>query len=139
MSFKTELNQGEIRVVFERPVSGAVTLTEMGLTEDELNFEGGLVRMVFSFERIEENHFYKMPTFEICYTEEMGETHWQCDFNEETILDKFDHHGRSTVVLLNRKKMSAQLNRHVNEFVLHAEFPKGVQLMADKSTVHFFN
>ncbi len=139
MSFKTEINPGEIRVVFEHPVSGAVTLEEMGLTEEQLNFESGLVRMVFSFERIEENHFFKMPTFEISYTEEMGETHWQCDFNDETILDKHDHHGRSTVVLLNRNKMSEQMNRHVNEFVLHAEFPQEVQIQAGKSTVHFFN
>lgn len=69
----------------------------------------------------------------------MGETHWQCDFNSETILDKHDHYGSSSVILLNRNKMDNLLNRHVNEFVLHAEFPQAVQLVPCKSSVHFFN
>lgn len=138
MPFRKELNPGEIKVVFEAPVSGAIAFSDMGIYEEDLKFAGGLIRMVFSFENIEENRFFKMPTFEISYTEEMSETHWQCDFNSETILDKHDHHGRKTVVLLNRNKMDSLLNRHVNEFVLHAEFPQEVQLIPDESTVHFF-
>lgn len=69
MKFRTELNPGEIRVVFEAPVSGVVAFSEMGLSEEDLNFEGGLIRMVFAFEKREEYRFFKMPTFEISYTD----------------------------------------------------------------------
>lgn len=139
MAFKTELNPGEIKVYFDEPTSGKITLAELGLKNDDLLFDGGLIRMVFDFENIGEHHYFKVPTIGMAYTEEMSETHWQCDFNETTIIDKHDHHGHSTVVLLDRKKMSELEHHHKNALVVHAEFPKSVQLDAAKSEIHFFN
>jgi hypothetical protein len=94
--------------------------------------------MVFDFEGIGEHHYYKVPTIEIAYKEEVAETHWQCDFNEETILDKTDHHGHSTVVLLDRNKLSKLEHHHENKLILHAEFPATAHLDLDKSYINFF-
>ena len=139
MSIKTELNPGEVKVIFMEPVSGKISFSDMGLKDEDLVFDGGLLRMVFDFENIGEHHYFKMPTIEISYTEEMGETHWQCDFNEETILDKNDHHGRSTIILLNRKKLSELEHHHKNALIMHAEFPKPVHVLGNKSYVNFFS
>ncbi len=139
MAFKTDINQGEIKVFFDEPTSGNITFADMGITDEDLLFEGGLVRIVFDFENIGEHNYFKVPTINVSYTEEMGETHWQCDFNRTTILDKHDHHGRSTVVLLNRNKLADLEHHHTNSMILHAEFPKPVQIIADASQVHFFN
>jgi len=139
MAFKTELNPGEIKVIFDEPTSGKISLADMGLKDKDLQFDSGLLRLVFDFEHIGEHDYFKVPTIEMSYTEEMGETHWQCDFNQTTIVDKLDHHGRSTIILLNRKKIKDLEQHHENALILHAEFPKAVQLMADKSLIHFFN
>lgn len=79
-----------------------------------------------------------MPTIFVQYVEEMEETHWQCDFNGETISDKLDHHGHSTLVLLNRSKLEKLEQHHENTLVLYAEFPKRVHLDAKESYVNFF-
>lgn len=139
MPFKTEINPGEIKIYFNEPRTGNISLADMGIKDEDLFFESGLIRIVFDFENIGEHHYFRVPTLEFTYTEEMGETHWQCDFNETTILDKNDHHGRSTVVLLDRKKLGELEHRHQNVLVLHAEFPEKVQLIADKCQAHFFN
>ena len=138
MSQTIELNQGEVKVNFSSPTAGKVTFEELGLTDADLVFEGGLLRMVFDFEGIGEHHYYQVPTIEVAYAEEMGETHWQCDFNEETILDKMDHHGHSTVILMNRTKLSSLEHHHKNALVLHAEFPQGVHIIAKDSYINFF-
>ena len=135
---RTELNPGEVKIYFEEPVSGKVSFAEMGLKNEDLVFECGLLRLVFDFENIGEHHFFRVPTIEVGYVEEMAETHWQCDFNRTTILDKNDHHGHSTVVLLNRKKLAELEHRHKNQLVLHGEFPKGVHLQAENTKVQFF-
>jgi hypothetical protein len=80
-----------------------------------------------------------MPTVEIAYKEDMDETHWQCDFNEETILDKMDHHGHSTVMLLNRNKLSELEHRHQNALTVHGEFSKSASVIAEDSYINFFN
>lgn len=46
MSQTIELNQGEVKVNFSSPTSGKVTFEELGLTDADLVFEGGLLRMV---------------------------------------------------------------------------------------------
>ena len=129
MSQTVELNQGEIKINFSKPTAGKISFKDLGLTNDNLFFEGGLVRMVFDFEGIGEHQYFKMPTIEVSYKEDMEETHWQCDFNSETILDKTDHHGRSTIILLNRNKLSELEHHHQNALVLHAEIPKTVSLL----------
>ena len=95
--------------------------------------------MVFDLENVGEHDYYQMPTIEVAYKETMGATHWQCDFNEETIADKIDHHGNSTVILLDRKKLSSLEHRHKNSLTLHAEFPKPVHLDCENSYINFFN
>ncbi|MCB0478981.1 MAG: hypothetical protein KDC84_12510 [Crocinitomicaceae bacterium] len=134
-----ELNQGEIKIKFTAPTSGKLTFADMGLKDEDLVLDGGLLRLVFDLEGIGEHNFFKMPTIEVAYAEEVGETHWQCDFNEETILDKMDHHGHSTVILLDRKKIESLEHRHENTLVVHAEFPQGVHLKAADSYVTLFN
>jgi hypothetical protein len=89
-------------------------------------------------EGIGEHHYFQVPTVEIAYQENMSETHWQCDFNGTTILDKMDHHGHSTVLLLNRKTIAELEHHHENKLIIHAEFPMKAHLKADDSYINFF-
>ncbi len=139
MNNTIEINQGEILIKLESPKSGKLTFEELGLKNEDLNLESGLLRLVIDLEDIGEHHYYKVPTIEVFYKEKVAETHWQCDFNEETILDKTDHYGNSTVILLDRNKLSSLEHHHQNKLILHAEFPKPVHLVADKSFITFFN
>ena len=133
-----EINQGEMRVKFTSPTKGKVTFEELGLSDDQLELEGGFLRLLFDLEGIGEHDYYAVPTIEVAYRENCAETHWQCDFNEETILDKTDHHGSSTVMLLNRKKLSSLEHHHENKLIVHAEFPEKVRLIASESYINFF-
>ena len=139
MSQTIELNQGEIKVNFSSPTSGKVSFADLGLSDTDLVFESGLVRLVFDFEGIGEHSYFQVPTISISYAEEMAETHWQCDFNEETILDKTDHHGHSTVILLNRNKLSELEHHHKNALIIHGEFPQSAHVIAKDSYINFFN
>ena len=120
MEQMVEINPGEIRIKFAAPVSGKTTFAELGLTDNDLVFDSGLIRMVFDFEGIGEHSYFKMPTIQVAYKEEMAETHWICDFNNETILDKLDHHGRSSVLLMDRNKLSNLEQHHENTLRLYA-------------------
>lgn len=133
-----ELNQGEIKVKFETPISGKVSLSELGIENEGKFLESGLLRLVFDLEGIGEHSYYQVPTLEIFYEENMAETHWVCEFNGETILDKLDHHGHSTVLLLNRKVLTKLEQRHENTLIVHAEFPQPAILDLQKSFIHFF-
>jgi hypothetical protein len=139
MSQQIELNPGEIKVNFKTPVSGKVSFKELGLNDEDLVFENGLVRLVFDFEGISEQQYYKVPLVEISYKENMAEIHWQCDFNEETILDKTDHHGHSSIMLLDRKKLNELEHRHQNALIVHGEFPEPAHVIAEKSFINFFS
>ncbi len=134
-----EITQGEIKIKFEKPVKGKVSLKELGLTEDSITLENGLLRLVFDMEGIGEHHYFQVPTITIAYKEEVGETHWQVDFNEQTILDKTDHHGHSTVILLDRKKIAELEHHHKNQLVIHAEFPQTVHVLVSESFINLFN
>ncbi len=138
MSELVEVNQGEVKVNYPAILNGKTSLKALGFSDKDLEFESGLLRLVFNFEGISNHAYFKMPTIEISYKEEMYETHWQCDFNKETIVDKFDHHGHSTIILLNRNKLTELEQRHENELVVHAEFPQGVHILAGESYVNFF-
>lgn len=133
-----EINQGEILVKFNSPTTGKLSFKELGISDETIFLEGGFLRMVFDMEGIGEHHYFHVPTIEISYNESVAETHWQCDFNGETILDKTDHHGQSTVILLNRKTISALEHHHENKLILHAEFPQAVHLNTEKSYINFF-
>ena len=139
MSQTVEINPGEIKINFQTPTSGKISFKELGLTNENLVFDSGLLRLVFDFEGIGEHHYFKMPTVEIAYKANMTETHWQCEFNEETILDKMDHHGHSTVMLLNRNKLSELEHHHKNALIVHGEFPKPATVKAEASYINFFN
>lgn len=138
MSQKIELNQGEIIVNFTTPVSGKLSFEELGLTDENLVFDGGLMRLVFNFDKIGDHNYYKVPVIEIAYKENMAEIHWQCDFNDQTILDKMDHHGHSSVILLNRNKLSELEQHHQNRLIVHGEFPEAAHVVAEKSYINFF-
>lgn len=133
-----EIKQGEISITFDAPKAGKLPLKELGLTDDQLVFEGGFLRLVFNFSGIGEHKYYQMPTIEFAYQENCAEIHWQCEFNEETILDTLDHHGHSSVLLLNRKKLESLEHRHENVLIIHGEFPEAVHLSAENSYVNFF-
>lgn len=138
MSQSIELNPGEIKINFSAPTKGRISFAELGLKDEDLYCEGGLLRMVFDMEAVGDHQYYKVPTVEVAYKEEMGETHWQCDFNDEIILDKMDHHGHSTVMLLNRNKLSSLEQHHKNALVVHAEFPGPVHLDATNSYINLY-
>lgn len=133
-----EINQGEVKVKFTSPTKGKITFKELGITDDQLVLDGGFLRLLFDMEGIKELDYFAVPTIEVAYKEKCAETHWQCDFNEETILDKIDNHGNSTVMLLDRKKLSALEHRHENNLTVHAEFPEKVHLIAAESYINFF-
>ncbi len=138
MSQTVELNQGEVKINFSSPTVGKLSFADLGLKNEDLVFENGLLRLVFDFEGIGEHQYFQVPTVEVAYLENMDETHWQCDFNKETILDKTDHHGHSTVILLNRTKLSSLEHHHKNTLIVHGEFPKSVHINADESYINLF-
>ncbi len=138
MQQTVELNPGEIKIKFNETVKGKTSLKELGVEASSITLKDGLLRLVFELSGIGEHQFFQVPTMTIEYNEEVGETHWQCDFNGETIIDKTDHHGQSTVILLDRKKISELEHRHENTLILHAEFPQAVHINTEKSIVNFF-
>lgn len=138
MGHSVEVNQGEVIVAFDAPESGKLSFKDLGITKDQLTLEGGFLRLVFNLSGISEPQYYQMPTVEIAYDENCAETHWQCEFNEETILDTMDHHGHTTVLLLNRKKLEELEHRHENTLIVHAEFPEPVHVDPEKSYINFF-
>jgi hypothetical protein len=135
---KVELNQGEIKVKFTEPKTGKMSFLDLGITKEATSLESGLLRLVFDFEGIGAHSYFQVPTVEIFYKENMAETHWVCEFNGETILDKLDHHGHSTVMLLNRKVLSNLEQHHENSLIVHAEFPQVANLDLEKSSINFF-
>lgn len=139
MAQTVEINQGEIKIKFNEAIKGKTSLKELGIEDATISLENGLLRLVFEMEAIKEHQYFQVPTITIAYQEEVGETHWQCDFNGKTIVDKTDHHGRSTIILLNRKKLTELENRHENTLILHAEFPQNVHINTEETSINLFN
>ncbi|MGB2761715.1 MAG: hypothetical protein WBC58_17270 [Maribacter stanieri] len=135
---KVEINQGEIKVKFNEPTTGKVSFEELGISNEVAELESGLLRLVFDLEGIGEHDYYQVPTSEVFYEEKMSETHWVCEFNGKTILDKLDHHGHSTILLLNRNVLSELEQHHENVLIVHAEFPEPAKLNLKESSVHLF-
>jgi hypothetical protein len=133
-----EVNQGEVKVKFNSPSTGKVSFADLGIKKEDLNLEGGFLRLVFDLEGIKELDYYAVPTLEVSYDENVGETHWQCEFNGETILDKKDHHGNSTVLLMDRKKLAGLEHHHENELIIHGEFPEPVHIDIENSFINLF-
>ncbi len=133
-----ELNQGEIKVNLNELNIGKLSFSELGINNESNSLESGLLRLVFDLKGIGEHSYYQVPTIEVFYEENMSETHWVCEFNGKTILDKLDHHGHSTVLLLNRKVLNNLEQHHENALIVHAEFPQKANLNLKKSYIHFF-
>lgn len=133
-----EINPGEIKISFQSPTAGKISFKDLGLVDEGLTLEGGMLRLVFNLENVGEHHFYSMPTIEIAYDKNVAATHWQCDFNGETILDKIDHHGSKSILLIDRKRLEALEHHHVNELIVHGEFPEPVMLNPHDSSVNLF-
>jgi len=138
MAENIEINQGEVVIHFKSPVQGKVSFATLGVKSDDMNLKSGFLRVVFDFEGIGEHAYFQVPTINIAYADDVNETHWQCDFNGETILDKTDHYGNSTVILLSREKLSNLEHHHQNKLVLHAEFPKATAIIPEQSYINFF-
>ena len=133
-----EVNQGEVVVKFTSATSGKISFADLGIKDEDLVLDGGFLRLKFDMEGIGEHDYYAVPTIEVAYKENCAETHWQCDFNGETIVDKKDHHGNSTIMLMNRKKLSELEHHHENKLVIHAEFPEAVQIDTANSSINLF-
>ncbi|MEM6358800.1 MAG: hypothetical protein AAF731_01840 [Bacteroidota bacterium] len=69
---------------------------------------------------------------------ETRETHWQCDYNDYTILDKLDHHRKSAVLLLKRNEISMLENRRDNGLIVHAEFMEPLKILANQGFIHLY-
>jgi len=133
-----EINEGEVLVKFNSPTAGKVSFKELGISKSELSLDGGFLRIAFELGGIGTHDFVSVPTIEVSYEESMGETHWQCDFNDETLLDKLDHHGRSTIILLRRERLEKLEQHHENKLVIHAEFPGAVHIDVENSFIELF-
>ena len=133
-----EINQGEIVINFNSPKPGKITFKELGLTNEQLKIESGFLRIKIDLSNTGKLNYFAVPTVEVAYFENCAETHWQCEFNDETILDKLDHHGHSTVLLMDRKKLTTLEHRHENKLIVHAEFPEPVHLDAENSYINLF-
>lgn len=138
MNNMLEINEGEVIVNFNSTKIGKVSLAELGIENDNLNIQSGFLRIVFDFGGIGTHDFCAVPAIEMRYLSTLGETHWQCDFNGETLLDKLDHHGNATILLLKRERLENLEQHHENKLLLHAEFPETVQIDTENSFVHFF-
>ncbi len=133
-----QINQGEIKIKFNKPLTGKLSFADLGIEESDLFIKNGFMRLVIDIEGIGEHNYYQVPTIEVSYKEKLAKTHWQCDFNDETILDKIDNFGNSTVMLMDRKKIKSMEHHHENKLILHAEFPDVVHIVAKKSYIHLF-
>jgi len=138
MSEQITINEGEVVVKFNKPTAGKLSFADLGLKDDQLILDGGFLRLVFDLEGIGEHEYFAVPTLEVSYKQAQAETHWICEFNEVTILDKVDHHGSSTIMLSDRKKLSSLEHHHENKLIVHAEFPSATEIDTANSYVNFF-
>lgn len=139
MHNQVEVNPGEVKLIMNEAVQGKkIFFNELGLNTEQLTVVGGNLRLVIEINNLDENHFGAVPTIHLAYTEELGETHWQCEFNNQVVLDKKDHHGHSTILLLNKSKLNDISQRHENTLVVHGDFPSVTNLNAEESFLLLF-
>ena len=69
-----EIEKGEIKVKFTGDASGKYTFEELGLTNEQLVLEGGFLRLVLDLEGVNALNYYAVPTIEVGYIENTGET-----------------------------------------------------------------
>jgi hypothetical protein len=139
MQNQVELNPGEVKLIVNEAIQGKkIFFKELGLNTAELNLPDGNLRLVIELNNLDENHFGAVPTIHLGYTSQMGETHWQVEYNGAVVLDKKDHHGHSTVLLLNKGKLNELSQRHENNLIIHGDLPSATQLDAESSYLQLF-
>lgn len=127
------LADGQIKITMKQPAFDKFTLGCSGLRENTYKTKGGNVRIQINLGAIQDIHFYKMPIIELNYTDKIHESGWVVEFNGTNILEKTDHSGQSTILLLNRKKMIELVNRHENTILIHGDFSEEVELKKESS------
>lgn len=122
------LSEGQLKLTMKKPVSGAFALKEVGLSYEYYKVEGGNLRIKVEMGYIQEVNLYKMPVIEFEYSKKIGASEWIVEFNGVNILEKKDHSGQATVLLLNRKKMEELEQRHENILLIHGDFSEEVSI-----------
>ncbi|AUC86561.1 hypothetical protein CW731_15290 [Polaribacter sp. ALD11] len=126
-NLKVSLTEGQLKITIDKPTFSKFTLKEAGLKE-AYKVEGGNLRVKVALGYIQDTNFYKMPKIEFDYTENIHESNWIVEFNGENILEKNDHSGKATILLLNRKKMKELVQRHENNLLIHGDFSEEVTI-----------
>lgn len=121
------VSDGQVKITMETPIFDEFTLKDLGLNEN-YKVEGGNLRLKVELGYIKDINFYKMPKIEFNYTEKINESGWIVEFNGTNILEKTDHSGKATVLLLNRKKMNELVQRHENNLIIHGDFSEEVHI-----------
>lgn len=130
---------GEIKLSLDQNQNGKVNLSDLNGDISGYYSKGGHMRLLVDLDAHNDNHFFKMPTLQFKYDNNVGETQWIVEFNGETIVDKLDHQGNSTTILLNRSKLEELVQRHENQLLIHVEFPEEVNLLPAESSIHLYN
>lgn len=127
------LADGQIQITMKQPVFDKFTLGCSGFGENTYQTIGGNVRIQINLGAIQDIHFYKMPIIELNYTNKIHESGWVVEFNGTNILEKTDHSGQATILLLNRKKMMELVHRHENTILIHGDFSEEVEIKKESS------
>lgn len=127
------VTDGQIKINSENPIVGKFSLKEAGLSTETYKVEGGNLRLKVELGYIQDVNFYKMPVIELHYTDKIKESEWIVEFNGENILEKKDHSGQSTVLLLNRQKMVDFVHRHENNLIIHGDFSEVVEITSNST------
>lgn len=132
-NLQLELSEGQLEIAMNETAFGKFTLKEAGLKEETYNVEGGNLRIKVDLGYIKDVHFYKMPIVELEYTENISTSEWVVEYNGVNILEKKDHSGHKTVLLLNRNKMDQLKQRHENTMLIHGDFSEVVAIKNSSS------
>lgn len=127
-NLQLEVTEGQLEIIMKEAAFGKFTLADAGFTEDSYEVEGGNLRVKIDLGYIKDISFYKMPVLEFEFTDKIHTSEWIIEFNGTNILEKKDHSGKATVLLLNRKKMDELKQRHENTLLIHGDFSEVVRL-----------
>ncbi len=125
------LTDGEFKIKMNKPTFDKFTLKDAGLQEDYYRVEGGNLRLKVEMGYVQDYKLFKMPIIEFKYSENIHDSEWVVEFNGVNILEKKDHSGHATVLLLSRKKMLELEHRHENNLVIHGDFSEEVDIKND--------
>lgn len=137
VKYETNINEGEILIkFFDSVADGKTSLADLGLNDAALKVKGGNLRLVIEFNTLAGEHLYHNPTIIIKYDKNLHDSKWICEINGETILDKTDHSGHSTILLLSKEKIAKKLTAKNNKLVIHGDLESEVVISAAESSIH---